>query len=300
MHDMTDTLGDIGISASTAQAARAAKLAAWKVMLQDWREVGPHTTVWTAERDEDARKLAAQQQEFNENPFSDENLQMRWAMLAKADLQEDATEEEVDKALDDLSCIDITEPDQKHNGAAMRNKRLAPIWDEEQGIEITGLFEHGCLKKVKRSDLPAGTRVIGSRFHYKIKRHSAGKHKTKVKRLKVQVVVQGQHMSKDKGDFKDAFSPQGPSYIYDDLRSVICMGENPSNRKGARHIDSREHFVDQLVKDRIVKLQQCRTNKMVADALTKNLPAPAFEQHRATMLGEDEASLSAMLCRARD
>jgi hypothetical protein len=24
--------------------------------------------VWTAERDEDARKLAAQQQEFNENP----------------------------------------------------------------------------------------------------------------------------------------------------------------------------------------------------------------------------------------
>ena len=132
----------------------------------------------TAERDEDARKLAAQQPQFNENSFSNENLQMRWAMLAKADLQEDATEEEVDKALDDLSCIDITEPDQKHNGAAMRNKRLAPIWKEEQGIEITGLFEHGYLKKVKRSDLPSGTRVIGSRFYYKIKRHSAGKHKT--------------------------------------------------------------------------------------------------------------------------
>ena len=43
--------------------------------------------------------------------------------------------------------------------------------------------------------------------HYKIKRHSAGKHKNKVKRLKVRVVVQGQHMSKEKGDFKDAFSP---------------------------------------------------------------------------------------------
>ena len=71
----------------------------------------------------------------------------------------------------------------------MRNKRLAPIWEEEQGIEVTGLFERGCLKKVKRSDLPAGTRVIGSRFHYKIKRHSAGKHKNKVKRLKVRVVV---------------------------------------------------------------------------------------------------------------
>ena len=27
------------------------------------------------------------------------------------------------------------------------------------------------------------------------------------------------------------------------------------------------------------------------------LPAPAFEQHRATMLGEDEAPFSAMMCR---
>ena len=56
-------------------------------------------------------------------------------------------------------------------------------------------------------------------------------------------------------------------------------------------------FVDQLVKECIVKLVQCRTNKMVADALTKNLPAPAFEQRRVTMLGEDEAPFSAMMCR---
>jgi nitrate/TMAO reductase-like tetraheme cytochrome c subunit len=75
------------------------------------------------------------------------------------------------------------------------------------------------------------------------------------------------------------------------------MTENPSNRKGARHIDTREHFVDQLVKDSIVKLTQCRTNNMVADALTKSLQAPTFEQHRATMLGEDEAPFSAMMCR---
>ena len=68
----------------------------------------------------------------------------------------------------------------------------------------------------------------------------------------------------------------------------------------------REHAISTRVNtswtnsDRIVKLQQCRTNKMVADALTKNLPAPVFEQHRATMLGEDEAPFSAMLCRVRD
>ena len=80
------------------------------------------------------------------------------------------------------------------------------------------------------------------------------------------------------------FPQLGPMYLYEDSRAFIAMAENPSNRKGARHIDTREYFVDQLVKDRIVKLVQCRTYKMVADALTKNLPAPAFEQHRATMV----------------
>jgi hypothetical protein len=75
------------------------------------------------------------------------------------------------------------------------------------------------------------------------------------------------------------FPQLGPMYLYEDSRAVIAMTENPSNRKGARHIDTREHFVDQLVNDRIVKLVQSKTNKkqlkMVADALTKNLPAPA-------------------------
>jgi hypothetical protein len=89
----------------------------------------------------------------------------------------------------------------------------------------------------------------------------------------------------------------GPMHLYEDSRAVIAMAEYPSNRKGARHIDTREHFVDQLVKDRIVKLVQCRTNKIVADALTKNLPAPAFEHHRTTMLGEDELPFSVMMCR---
>ncbi len=93
------------------------------------------------------------------------------------------------------------------------------------------------------------------------------------------------------------FPQLGTMCLYEDSRAVITMAENPSNQKGVGHINTREHFVDQLVKDRIVKLVQCRTNKMVADALTKNLQAPGFEQHRATMLGEDEAPFSAMMCR---
>ena len=40
-----------------------------------------------------------------------------------------------------------------------------------------------------------------------------------------------------------------------------------------------------LVKAGIVKLIPLRTHKMVADALTKSLPSPAFIAHRKVMLG---------------
>ena len=58
---------------------------------------------------------------------------------------------------------------------------MAPIWREEQEIEMKGLFARGCLRKVKRNELEKGTRIIGSRFQYKIKRHSAGALSNKVK-----------------------------------------------------------------------------------------------------------------------
>ena len=67
-----------------------------------------------------------------------------------------------------------------------------------------------------------------------------------------------------------------PSHLSEDSHAVIAMAENPSDLQGARHIDTRGHFVDQLVKGHTIKLVQCRTNKMVAEALTKNLPSTCF------------------------
>jgi hypothetical protein len=87
------------------------------------------------------------------------------------------------------------------------NKKLSPQWKIEEGIELKGLFDRGCLIKTKRSDLPKGARIVGSRFDYKIKRHHVGDNWLKVKRLKSRLVVQGHRMSQSRGDFTDAFSP---------------------------------------------------------------------------------------------
>jgi hypothetical protein len=48
-----------------------------------------------------------------------------------------------------------------------------------------------------------------------------------------------------------------------------------------RHIDTRKNFIGQLVEDKTIVLEQCVTDNMVADSLTKGLPALAFEKHKA-------------------
>ena len=45
-------------------------------------------------------------------------------------------------------------------------------------------------------------------------------------------------------------------------------------------IDTRRHFIGELVAAGTVKLADCRTDEMVADALTKSLPYPSFKKHQ--------------------
>jgi hypothetical protein len=81
------------------------------------------------------------------------------------------------------------------------------------------------------------------------------------------------------------FPPTGPTRIYEDNLACVAMSENPVRRKYSRHIDIRRYFVRDLVAQRVLKLVPLRTNLMVADALTKSLPAPAHAKHRDVMIG---------------
>ena len=82
-----------------------------------------------------------------------------------------------------------------------------------------------------------------------------------------------------------------PTEIYEDNLACVAMSENPVRRKFSRHIDIRRYFVRELVKAGYVKLIPLRTHKMVADALTKSLPSPAFIGHRRVMMGQTPFAL---------
>ena len=78
---------------------------------------------------------------------------------------------------------------------------------------------------------------------------------------------------------------RAPTEIWEDNAACILMSQNPSNRDRSRHVDTRVHYLRDLVRDGHVKLVKCAGPKNVADAMTKSLPKPAYTSHREFMWG---------------
>ena len=83
---------------------------------------------------------------------------------------------------------------------------LQPEWIKTENLEMEGLVRRKVWEHVLRSSLQSYDKVFPTRFHYKIKRKRG-----KFDKLKVRLVIQGQHMRlKDdtgKVDYTDTFRP---------------------------------------------------------------------------------------------
>jgi len=75
-----------------------------------------------------------------------------------------------------------------------------------------------------------------------------------------------------------------PIVIHEDNQAAIALSKNPQFHGRCKHIDVKMHFVREKVEDGSVTLIYCPTEDMVADILTKALPADRFCRLRA-MLG---------------
>jgi hypothetical protein len=79
--------------------------------------------------------------------------------------------------------------------------------------------------------------------------------------------------------------------VYEDNLACIAVSINP-----VHHIDIRHHYIRELCVGNLVKLVPLRTNLMVADALTKSLPAPGLERHRSVMMVHSDFQVRLLLC----
>nr|KYP40196.1 Copia protein [Cajanus cajan] len=65
-----------------------------------------------------------------------------------------------------------------------------------------------------------------------------------------------------------------------DSKSAIDLAKNPVSHGRSKHIDTKFHFLrDQVSKGRI-RLQHCRSEKQLADIMTKSMKSERFKELR--------------------
>ena len=72
-------------------------------------------------------------------------------------------------------------------------------------------------------------------------------------------------------------SQDGATTIYCDNNSAIAFSKNHVFHKRTKYIDTRYHFIRELVNSREINLQHCRSEEQLADIFTKALPQVQFE-----------------------
>ena len=65
--------------------------------------------------------------------------------------------------------------------------------------------------------------------------------------------------------------------VFEDNQGAIALSKNPKFHKRTKHIDIRYHFVREKVDDGQVLLEYCPTQGMLADLMTKPIPAAQFD-----------------------
>eukprot|EP00961_Rhodomonas_salina_P250293 3383673-Rhodomonas_salina.1 len=131
------TLRDVGLSARTKALAAA---------IRHWSNVGGvlhPTSTPRADADTPTRSVHVWRDDFTSGPFDDPANNALWCSRVLAG----ATD------ADYLSTIDALEPDPKSHRQAMKHPRLKPFWLKAEDGEMSGLWDSGCLRKVRRSDL---------------------------------------------------------------------------------------------------------------------------------------------------
>ena len=76
---------------------------------------------------------------------------------------------------------------------------------------------------------------------------------------------------------------QAPTTILQDNQSMIVLAHNPINHNRTKHIDVIHHHIRELIESNAITLEYRSTTDMPADAMTKPLARPKFEQYRKTM-----------------
>jgi transposase InsO family protein len=78
-----------------------------------------------------------------------------------------------------------------------------------------------------------------------------------------------------------------PIVMYEDNQVAKLMAEEVATKR-SKHVDIRYHHIRELVDRGEIIIEECRTDKMIADMLTKNLTRDPFIRHRDRIMAKGE------------
>lgn len=71
---------------------------------------------------------------------------------------------------------------------------------------------------------------------------------------------------------------ENPFKLYEDNLGCIHLSKNPEFHARSKHIDVKHHYIREQVQNKVLMLQHCRTEEMVADIMTKPLGSQAHRK----------------------
>ena len=71
--------------------------------------------------------------------------------------------------------------------------------------------------------------------------------------------------------------PSTPTILHKDNQSTINIAKGNGVNNRTMHIDIKYHFVRDAVRDKVISIIYCQTEKMIDDFLTKPLTHKVFE-----------------------
>ena len=74
-----------------------------------------------------------------------------------------------------------------------------------------------------------------------------------------------------------------PTVIYCNNKSTISLTMNPVYHGRSKHIDIKFHFIRDLVKDKEIVIEYCRSEEQFADIFTKTLKVDTFQKLKKSL-----------------
>jgi hypothetical protein len=155
-----------------------------------------------------------------------------------------------------------------------------PHWVQAMNQEIDSIEKNKTWDLV---DLPSHKKSIGFKWVYKTKLNEKGK----IEKHKARLVAKG--FSQQPGtDYDETFAPvarlfsteKDPIPIFCDNTLAIALSKNHVFHKKRKHIDTRFHFIRELVNNGDIVLQFCGSRDQLADIFTNPLRKLVFDFQR--------------------